>query len=1421
MAATIPTGDNAAALASGSGRDPVELLADEFVRRRRQGDRPTIDEYAARFPHLADEIRNVFPALVALEQAGPSRRDGAVSGSIFPCDGSPPPAIGDYRILREIGRGAMGVVYEAEQQSLDRRVALKVLPWHAATSSIAVERFRREARAAARLHHTNIVPVFDVGEEGHVCYYAMQYIPGQPLDRVLVELRKSKQGGDLNLRHRIRKPIPDVTGKQGPVAPEETRHIAPGSTIDDLPAQGSSRWLVESRGSDYFRNVARLGHQVADALAYAHGRGIIHRDIKPSNLLLDTAGAVWVTDFGLAKTEEAGITRTGDLLGTLRYMAPERFRGECDVQADVYSLGATLYELLTLRPAYDGRDSADLIARIGNTDPVKPRSIDSSISRDLELIVVKALDRDRRHRYESAAAMAEDLRRFLGDEPILGRRPPLLERFSRWARHNRTLAAVTMTVAALLVAAAVVSAVASASFQSLASQERAARIETTAHLYRSLVREAEAVRLARREGYRDEVWTLLDRARQLDTPEIDRGELRREAVQSLGDFVGRPPTVLTGFGPSVRSLTLGGDGTIAVGLADGTIRWHAADSGELVGEQQAHFAPVEWLASLADTHTFYSADSRGVIKSWRRTEAGDFQATRVSDVEAPLLALVAVGTDQVITARRRFADDSQIIVQNSAYHGTVTVDPRAPVTAAALSGGGDQLAVASDSELLIYSTRTGALIERTTSELGPLRTVAFSRDGQLLLAGCDEGLVVYDLPELRQQTFMRTGEVPLGTFAPDGTQLAFAGTNRRITLWNFRGNRELAVLTHPGWQDIHSLIVGSDGRRLAAADGHAVRIWNLAGGGERTAVAGHAAGVTDVAFSGDGQRLATGGKDRILALWDTETAEQVAVTSLPAAVQTIALDPTGKLAAAGDLAGNVRLYDGRSLQLLTDVAHSLGEVRRVRFSPDGDLLAVAGDAGLALWRIRTTEAFGKGLPRRPGDVWVELLHQLTTHPVSDLQFGPGKHLLAWRDLDQKLHVAETATGIEWPLNAPNTLRGDQNVAFSKGGQELLFVDRQGRLVVWDVVRDRETLAMGNDRDFPAGLVATNPASEWIAAAQTPLQLAIWSRAAREPLFMLREERATISAASWSSDGRLLAVGTQDGGVAVWNLPAVRQELAPLDLDWNDEEVNRGDVPPAHRTPLEALAEVIEQAPGDKRLLARRGSILMQHGNLDQALADFTQVLESDASHVSALVGRGELYARQERFSQAAADYRRALATQPEHFEHWFAAATLLAMAGETQEYREHCQQMFARYGSDRDLLQLERTVLACLLLPEAMAPSELPLSRLETSLSSPAIDESTRCRTWITLALAAVRGGDSERALANLQRAQAESVHSNRPELQALSFAVLAIAQQDHGLPAAARSSLAASRDFASSGSARGWRVLLLLQAEAQARLAK
>jgi serine/threonine protein kinase len=306
-------------------------LLEQFAARLEAREAPDVEAFAAAHPEHAEQLRRVLPTMLLLADLG---RSASAAGSSPPRLGSDAAAsglLGDFRILREVGRGGMGVVYEAEQISLNRRVALKVLPFAATMDPRQLQRFHNEARAAAGLHHEHIVPVYAVGCERAVHFYAMQFIEG----RTLAELIAEQRGGT-----------------DPPTAAHPTPPAAETAAVAAAPTQPAPR------DPTYYRRVAAWCAQAAEALEHAHALGVVHRDVKPGNLMLDAQGKLWVTDFGLARTgTDGGLTMTGDVLGTLRYMSPEQAlakHGLVDHRADVYGLGATLYELLTLRPAIDG-----------------------------------------------------------------------------------------------------------------------------------------------------------------------------------------------------------------------------------------------------------------------------------------------------------------------------------------------------------------------------------------------------------------------------------------------------------------------------------------------------------------------------------------------------------------------------------------------------------------------------------------------------------------------------------------------------------------------------------------------------------------------------------------------------------------------------------------------------------------------------------------------------------------------------------------------------------------------------------------------------------------------------------------------------------------------------------------------------------
>lgn len=352
--------------------------------------------------------------------------------------------IGDFQLIREIGRGGMGVVYEAWQVSLGRRVALKVLPFAAVLDSKQIARFRNEAQAAAQLHHSNIVPVFAVGVERGVHFYAMQFIDGQPLDQAIDELRAA-QGGSPSRR-------PDETAIYPQAHSPATRVGVAGSAETqrcERTVQGSQVKHDLAKRGDY-RTAVRLGIDAAEALHAAHEYGVIHRDVKPSNLLLDSEGKVWVTDFGLARFQSnASLTKTGDLVGTMRYMSPEQAAGRAavvDQRTDVYSLGATLYELVTLRHAFEGEDGPTLLRRIEQEEPRPLRQLQPRVPADLETVIHKAMAKSPAERYQTATDFADDLRRVLEGQPTLAKPPSVVDRLTKWTRRHRSVVVAASVV---------------------------------------------------------------------------------------------------------------------------------------------------------------------------------------------------------------------------------------------------------------------------------------------------------------------------------------------------------------------------------------------------------------------------------------------------------------------------------------------------------------------------------------------------------------------------------------------------------------------------------------------------------------------------------------------------------------------------------------------------------------------------------------------------------------------------------------------------------------------------------------------------------------------------------------------------------------------------------------------------------------
>jgi WD40 repeat protein len=1175
---------------SDSDRNPVEELAEEFVARYRRGERPSLEEYTDRYPAWAEQIRALFPALVVMEKVRPGPEEGVERSGGVRAGEARLERLGDYRILREVGRGGMGVVYEAEQESLGRHVALKVLGPQAVLDPRHLVRFLREAKAAARLHHTNIVPVHGVGEQDGVHYYVMQFIQGLGLDEVLHELKR--------LRHARRAPPPGpatgdkelsavavaqalLTGKfeagdldqseAGPgvaveaqsadgssaarEAPPAPTEAGPSSAIH-LPGQSRGAALSES-GWQYWRSVARIGLQVADALAHASSQGILHRDIKPSNLLLDTRGTVWVTDFGLAKadTDHDDVTHTGDIVGTLRYMAPERFQGHADVRSDVYALGLTLYELLTLRPAFHEADRNKLIAEVMHGQPPRPRNLDTSVPRDLETIVLKATAREPAQRYQAPAEVAEDLQCFLDDRPIKARRTTLWEHAWRWCWRNPLVAGLMAAVALLLIAVAATAMFGYLQTAAALDQAQRDRAGAITNQYHSLVREARAIRLARAHGYRVQAWRVLEQALRLETPERDVEALRREAVACLGDFVGLEPTVWSDFPASVQTIAIHPDGTqVVIGLADGTICLRNLITGAELLRSRWHSARIRALTFAPGGKALISGDHEGTIKVCEPDATGTWACVRTLKMDQPAQYLAVAPNGRQLLAS---CFDAAKVTVWDLPDGT---------PAEGYSGQGKQLghiAINPDGKLLAGRTyRDGAhgiliwdlaskqVRKAISSPVDEVNGLEFSADSRFLACACDSGVVLFEMAELKERAL--PGEVSGSVrFSPDGGTLAFSCVQAgEVKLWNLHTNRQVASLPVPDiLEGPRALALTGDGKALVAAAPGSVRVCNIGSTVEKRVLPGHTGRIGGLAFSPDGRLLVSASQDQTARVWDVTTGELLTtLTGFRGPLGSVAFSPDGRVLATADWSGAIRLWHTSSWREAQELPHELGKVIWwVAFSPNGAYFAACG-SGLTLWSVRPETTDERNGPRLQ---FQRIARPSQAYPIT-LGFNPTSDLLAWVDSEYSLHLWDLTKAGPCPFPPTQVAGKFGSLAFCPDGQRLLFISTTGEVEVWHVPSRQRTFSFGRgylERHGYQGLVALSGDGRWLATLARPSEITLWDTTNGRMMVALPAERSAVAPVVWGRNRDLLAVGLADGGLVVWNLPQVRSQLAQIGLDW--------------------------------------------------------------------------------------------------------------------------------------------------------------------------------------------------------------------------------------------------------------------------------
>jgi serine/threonine protein kinase/WD40 repeat protein len=942
---------------AGSEEALLGQVAGEFSEQLARGETPSIDDYLARYPQIAELIRDLFPVLSALHEPRPQRA---------PDDGAPAvdwtelqhrQRLGDFVIEREIGRGGMGIVYEATQLSMGRRVAIKILPFAALTDSRRLRRFQNEIRAAATLNHPNIVSIYSVGEERGVHYYAMQYVSGQSLAKVIGDLRHKLQmreasGEEPSVTLAPPSPASENALLGAPSAspsvhsPRPTPPLAPQSTwlgsregtATKSPAAAGSAFGSESDDvftTDYFRSIARLMADVADGLAHAHQLGIVHRDIKPANLLLSSQGTISLTDFGVAQVgAEQNLSVAAELVGTLRYMAPEQAlgRGVTDHRADLYSWGATLYELLTLRPIFSGNDRRELLRRIAWEEPVSPRKLNPRVPRDLQTIVLKTLAKDPSDRYSTAEELRRDLGRYLDNRPIKARMAGPLTRCKKLIQRHPW-------ASALLVATSLIFSLLTATAAHRADQ---ALLRAQDLLYAAGVRTAaSAVNMG--ETYR--AAEILEAYRP-EPGDTSRRDFAWNYLQEQVD--GRELVLDTARWGEPLCLALSPDGEQLVSAhASGTLLvWSTRSWERLVELRHPGGSEVGELSFRPDGQMLCSGDREGDVCIWDTRNY-----TRFAEYQCPSDQLADVAWT---------ADGNWLLMAHARSITAWTAEP---------------------------------LGREWTWEAhaSPITSVACSPDGQWVASGDEAGVLrTWDIARRS-----KLGDHP-GRF-PRITRLAWLNDSRRLLLgtqdgltylWEEASRRVLREF--PGHQgSIYEIRVAAEGSRvLTASKDMTVRAWNPDDPQEKALIYQHARRAYDGHFLSDG-RIVSCSRDGTIRVWPQvrNHFRKEALTAQPAGKAAamsadgrwiFACSPAGLKSVASATHGsgqlipvlapaNATVFLPRSSRCLftTDDLAAEGEVLRhstrnaamIDFDADGDLDLIAsfGATSASIWQERRAD----------------------------------------------------------------------------------------------------------------------------------------------------------------------------------------------------------------------------------------------------------------------------------------------------------------------------------------------------------------------------------------------------------------------------------------------------------------------------------